>query len=135
MLAILMTAGFLVLESCGESYDYTAHTNTIGEGETDSTSQTFRLNRSPIKLEVYARLVGADAVITLDHPDGRRTESIALVGDGIRDIQREYDKEPGSWGLNVTVKTGRVDCWLALHDRKKFVGPSDEVRNFVEGKR
>jgi hypothetical protein len=70
--------------------------------------------------------------VELDHPDGRTTDSLEIKGPGIRELRKEFAKEPGSWGLRVTAKGGTVSFWAALHDRKDFQGPDDQARRLVE---
>jgi len=130
MLVLALAA--LCAASCGETYSYTSNSERLADGKDGRTSVAFDMNRKPIKLEIYLRLSGGRAVVELDHPDGRTTEALEVEGSGIREIRKEFDKEPGSWGLRVSARGGTVTYWIALHDRKKFVGPDDEARRLVE---
>jgi len=85
-------------------------------------------------LELYIELEASDAILELDHPDGRTIERIEVPGPGIREVKKEIPKEPGSWGLRLTVHNGKAAYWAALHDRKKFVGPDETGRQLVEGR-
>jgi hypothetical protein len=137
--ALLGAVGIFALAlsaaSCREGYAYAAFAGSLADGGSGRTSAAFALNRRPIKLELYLRLEGGSAVIELDHPDGRTTESLEVMGPGLRELRKEYPKEPGSWGLSVRAKGGAVSYWAALHDRKKYQGPDDEARRAVEGTR
>ena len=75
---------------------------------------------------------GTGVTVEVDHPDGRTTEAIEVSGPGIRELCQEFPKEPGSWGLRLISKGGAAAYWVALHDRKKYIGPDEDVRRFVE---
>jgi hypothetical protein len=134
--ALLGAAGILAVAlscaSCRESYSYASSLESLADGREWRTSVAFALNRRPIRLELYLRLEGGSAVVELDHPDGRTTESFEVSGPGIRQLRKEFPKEPGSWGLRVRAKGGAVSYWAALHDRKRYQGPDDEARRAVE---
>ena len=129
--AILLALAALLV-SCGERYSFASCSANLVEGRDDRTSVTFALNHRPIKLELYLRVEGGKAVVELDHPDGRTTESFEVLGPGIREIRKEYRKEPGSWGLRVSALGGNVSYWAALHDRKKYEGPDEDARRLVD---
>jgi hypothetical protein len=90
------------------------------------------MNSRPVKLEALIRIDGAGATIEIDHPDGRTTEAIEVAGPGIRQLCKEMPKEPGSWGLRIVAKEGNAAYWVALHDRKKYIGPDEDARRYVE---
>jgi hypothetical protein len=134
--ALLGAAGILAVAlssaSCGESYAYSSSREILPDGAEGRTGATFALDRRPIRLELYLRLEGESALVELDHPDGRTTESFEVSGPGIRQLRREFAKEPGSWDLRVRAKGGLVSYWAALHDRKRYQGPDDAARRAVE---
>jgi hypothetical protein len=90
------------------------------------------MNGRPVKLELLISIEGSAATVEIDHPDGRTTESIDVSGPGIRELCKEFPKEPGSWGIRVIAKEGEAAYWIALHDRKKYMGPDEDARQFVE---
>lgn len=120
--------------SCGENYSYTSRCESLADGQDGRASAAFSMNRRPVKLELYVRVDEGSAVVELDHPDGRTTEFLEIKGPAIRNVRKEFAKEPGSWGLLVTAKGGTVSYWAALHDRKKYQGPDYKARRLVEGK-
>jgi len=83
-------------------------------------------------LELLIRVDGTGAIIEIDHPDGRTTETIEVAGPGIRQLCKELSKEPGNWGLRIVAKEGDAVFWVALHDRKKYIGPDEDARRYVE---
>jgi hypothetical protein len=122
----------IFLASCGEDCSFAANSESLAEGRDGRTSVAFALNRRPVKLELYLRLDGGSALVELDHPDGRTTETFEVAGSGLREVRKEFDKEPGNWGLRVSARGGKVSYWAALHDRKKFAGPDEASRILVE---
>lgn len=80
------------------------------------------------------RVDEGSAVVELDHPDGRTTEYLEVKGPGIREVRKEYPKEPGSWGLRVTARGGSVSYWAAMHDGTRYMGPDAQARRLVERK-
>jgi hypothetical protein len=130
---ILILASLCV--SCGEPCSFTAEREILADGREGLTNLAFAMNRRPVRLELYMLLEGGSAIIEIDHPDGRTTEAFSVEGRGIREIRKEFDKEPGSWGLRVSARGGGVSYWAALHDRKGYVGPDEEARRLVEGRR
>lgn len=132
LLASVLCAACVLFVSCGETYSYTSNRESLADGRDGRASVAFALNRRPVKLELYLRVSGGKAVVQLDHPDGRTTEALELEGPGVREIRKEFDKEPGSWGLRIMARGGEVTYWAALHDRKKYVGPDDEAKRLVE---
>ncbi len=132
--ALVLALAALAL-SCGERYSFSSKSANLVEGRDDRTSVAFSLNHRPVKLELYLRVEGGKAIVELDHPDGRTTESFEVQGPGVREIRKEYDKEPGSWGLRISAQGGGVSYWAALHDRKKYEGPDEDARRLVDRKR
>ena len=126
-LAIALSAA-----SCGDRYSYISRSESLADGREGRASVVFSLNRRPVKLELYIRVDEGTAVVELDHPDGRTTETLEIQGPGIKDIRKEFAKEPGSWGFSVTAKGGSVSYWAALHDRKRYQGPDSQARRLVE---
>ena len=120
--------------SCGESYASASCSGSLLDGRDGRASVAFSMNRRPVKLELYLRLDGSGALVEIDHPDGRTSEALEISGPGIRKIQKEFEKEPGSWGLRVAARGGAVAYWAILHDRKKYLGPDDDARRLVERK-
>jgi hypothetical protein len=92
------------------------------------------MNGRPVRLELYVNIEGSGATVWVDHPDGRNTETIEVPGPGIRELCKEFPKEPGSWALRMTAQGGGMEYWVALHDRRKYLGPDDEARRLVEKK-
>jgi hypothetical protein len=119
--------------SCGESYSSSAIDGRLEDGRDGRTSALFSMNSRPVKIELYLRLSqGASAIVVIDHPDGRTTETLSITEPGIREVKKEFPKEPGSWGLRIEAKGGALSYWAALHDRKEFVGPDDETKRMVD---
>ncbi len=118
--------------SCAEGYSFTSNCERLSDGHEGSTSVAFKMNHNPVKLELFLHVREGSAVIELDHPDGRTTESLEISGPCLRELRKEFAKEPGSWGLRVSAKGGSVLYWAALHDRKKYQGPDDQDRLLVE---
>jgi hypothetical protein len=132
--AVLATVALVFCCSCNERYAYTSGYGSLAEGRDGHSSIRFDMNRRPIRLELYMRLDGSSALVELDHPDGRTTDVIEVAGPGIRQIEKEIPKEPGSWSVCLTAQAGSTRYWLALHDRRKFIGPDDTAKHFIEGK-
>jgi hypothetical protein len=128
MIAVL-ALGFCA--SCSESYSFITNGDRVSDGGDSRTSLAFALNHRPVKLELYLNVEGGKALVELDHPDGRTMDALEFEGAGIREIRKEFDKEPGSWGLRVVARGGTVRYWAALHDRKKYIGLDDEARRLV----
>lgn len=135
---VLLMAGALCMAlvgaSCGQGYSMISHFQNLEDGREDRTSIVFKMNRRPIKLELYMRVDEGSAVIELAHPDGRTIDYLEIKGPGIRELRKELAKEPGSWGLNVSAKGGNISYWAALHDRSEYLGPDDQARRLVERK-
>jgi hypothetical protein len=91
------------------------------------------MNNRPVRLELCIRVEGTSATIEVDHPDGRTTETIEVAGPGIRELCKEFPKEPGNWGLRITSNGGDSVYWVALHDHRTYLGPDEDTRRFVEG--
>jgi hypothetical protein len=118
--------------ACGDIYPSVTKRGTLSEGREEQDSVVFAMNGRPVKLELCIRLEGSGAVIELDHPDGRTIETIDVAGPGIRELCKEFPKEPGSWGLRLHPMGGGAAFWVSLHDRKKYIGPDEDSRRFVE---
>jgi hypothetical protein len=131
--AILALAVSSFCASCGEDYPLASIREVLSDGHENRTSAAFAMNDRPVRLELCMRVEGTSAIVEVDHPDGRTTETIEVAGPGIRELCKEFPKEPGSWGLHITAKGGNVAYWVALHDRKKYVGPDEDAKRFVEG--
>jgi hypothetical protein len=129
ILAMVLSALFA---SCRDNYPSSSARGVLYEGQEEGTSVAFAMNGRPVKLELCIRVEGTLAIIEVDHPDGRTTEAIQLAGPGIRELCKEFPKEPGSWGLRLISKGGAAAYWIALHDRKRYIGPDEDVRRFVE---
>jgi hypothetical protein len=122
----------LTVVGCGEPYPTVVNKGRILEGSESRSSVSFAMNGRPVKLELLIRVDGTGATVEIDHPDGRTTEAIEVAGPGIRELCKEFPKEPGSWGLRMFAKDGDAAYWVALHDRKKYIGPDEDARRFVE---
>ncbi len=120
--------------SCGQGYSLISHFESLEDGRENRANVVFKLNRRPIKLELYMRVDEGSAVVELDHPDGRTIEYLEIKGPGIRELRKELPKEPGSWGLRVSARGGSVSYWAALHDRSEYMGPDDQAKRLVERK-
>jgi hypothetical protein len=131
-LAILAIAVSAICASCGEAYPTSTTRGRLFDGSEDRTSVSFAMNGRPVKLELCIRIDGTGATVAVDHPDGRTTEAIEVAGPGIRELCKEFPKEPGSWGLRLVAKGGSASYWVSLHDRKKYAGPDEDARRFVE---
>ncbi len=135
---LLIQAGALGLAltggSCGQSYSLVSHFQNLEDGREDRTSVVFKMNRRPIRLELYMRVDEGTAVVQLEHPDGRTIDYLEIKGPGIREYRKELAKEPGSWGLSISARGGNISYWAALHDRSEFLGPDDQARRLVERK-
>lgn len=131
-LSIMAIAISALCASCGEAYPSVFNHGSISAGREDRASIAFAMNGRPVRLELLIRVDGTGATIEVDHPDGRTTEAIEVAGPGIRELCKEFPKEPGSWGLRITASGGSAVYWVALHDRKKYVGPDADARRFVE---
>jgi hypothetical protein len=127
----LLSACFL---ACAPTPAFTSNRGTLREGSEGVANAAFAMNGRPIQLELYINLAGSGATVWIDHPDGRTTETIEVPGPGIRELLKEFPKEPGSWGLRIEARGGSAEYWVALHDRRKYVGPDEEARRLVEGK-
>lgn len=131
--AVLAIAMSLFCVSCGETYPFASNRETLSEGHEDRTSVAFAMNNRPVRLELCIRVEGTSATIEVDHPDGRTTETIEVAGPGIRELCKEFPKEPGNWGLRITSNGGDSVYWVALHDHRTYLGPDEDTRRFVEG--
>jgi hypothetical protein len=121
----------LALSACGPGFSCATASGVLGDGAEDRASLSFSMNRRPVKLEVFLRLDGGKALVTIDHPDGRTSETLPVVGAGVHELRKELPKEPGSWGLGVIAEGGTVAYWYALHDSGAYLGPSEEARRVV----
>jgi hypothetical protein len=124
----------LAAASCGQGSALVSRVVSLEDGRENRSSVVFKLNRRPIRLELYMRVDEGSAVVELDHPDGRTIEYLEIKGPGIRELRKELPKEPGSWGLSVSAKGGSVSYWAALHDRSEYLGPDDQAKRLVERK-
>jgi len=131
---IAAVAAFLsaFLSACSDSYASDVDQGRLFPGGENRSSVAFAMNERPVRLELLINVQGREAVVQIDHPDGRTTDSIEIRGPGIRELCKEFPKEPGSWGLRLSAKDGNVAYWVALHDRKKYIGPDESARRFVE---
>jgi hypothetical protein len=120
--------------ACAESSTFASNRGSLAEGVEGVANAAFAMNGRSIKLELYINLTGTGATIWIDHPDGRTTEAVDVPGPGIRELLKEFPKEPGNWGLRLESRGGSATYWVALHDRRKYIGPDDEARSLVEGK-
>jgi hypothetical protein len=118
--------------SCGEAYPASTARGVLVEGREERTSVAFAMNGRPVRLELLIRIEGTGATVEVDHPDGRSTETIEVAGPGIRELCKEFPKEPGSWGLRLVARGGSSAYWVVLHDRKRYLGPDEDARRFVE---
>jgi hypothetical protein len=124
----------LCCAACAESPTVVSTRGFLNEGAEGSASAVFAMNGRPVRLELYVNIEGSGATIWVDHPDGRNIETIEVPGPGIRELCKEFPKEPGSWALRMAARGGGMEYWVALHDRKKYLGPDDEARRLVEKK-
>jgi len=131
ILSVLPSVLALSLASCGDGFRCASSSGVLDDGAEDRTSLSFPMNRRPVRLELFLRLDGGKALVTIDHPDGRTTESLPVEGAGIHELRKELPKEPGSWGLGLVAQGGTVTYWYALHDSSKYLGPDDEARRVV----
>jgi hypothetical protein len=128
-----MAAGLsMLLSACADPYPTAIDRGRIPAGNENRSSVSFAMNGRPVRLELLIRVDGSEATVEIDHPDGRTTEAIEVAGPGIRELCKEFPKEPGSWGLRMFAKEGAAAYWVALHDRKKYIGPDEDARRFVE---
>ncbi len=130
--AILAMTVSAICSSCGEAYPSAISRGTLFEGREERASASFAMNGRPVRLEVCIRVDGTGATVEIDHPDGRTTEAIEVAGPGIRELCKEFPKEPGSWGLRLVARGGSAAYWAALHDRPKYLGPDEDARRLVE---
>ena len=133
--ASAVLAACLLCSSCADGASYEAESTSLADGGDYSTSLRFALNHRPVRLELLVRVDSGKAIVELDHPDGRTTDSLEIDGPGLRAVRKEFPKEPGSWGLRVAARGGSVRFWEALHDRPGYAGPNEEARLAVEGRR
>jgi hypothetical protein len=131
-LAILAISVSVICASCREAYPSSIVRGHLSDGREERTSVSFAMNGRPVKLELYIRVEGTGLTVEIDHPDGRTTEAIEVAGPGIRELCKEFPKEPGSWGLRLVAKGGNAAFWVSMNDRKKYVGPDEDARRFVE---
>jgi hypothetical protein len=130
--AVLAMALAAICASCVEPYPTAVNRGRLPAGNENRSSVSFAMNDRPVRLELLIRIEGAGATVEIDHPDGRTIEAINVAGPGIRELCKEFPKEPGSWGLRMIAKEGGAAYWIALHDRKKYIGPDEDARRFVE---
>lgn len=121
----------LALCACGPGFRCATASGVLGDGAEDRASLSFSMNRRPVRLEVFLKLDGGSALVTIDHPDGRTSETLPVKGAGIHELRKELPKEPGSWGLGVQSRGGTVAYWYALHDSGGYLGPDDEAKRVV----
>jgi hypothetical protein len=129
VLAMAISAAFV---SCIDPYPTAINRGRLPQGDENRSSVSFAMNGRPVRLELLIRVEGAKATVEIDHPDGRTTEAIDVTGPGIRELCKEFPKEPGSWGLRMIANGGGAAYWVAFHDRKKYIGPDEDARRFVE---
>lgn len=134
ILAAIAAAAALFCASCGNGGTFVSERGVIPEGREAKASAAFAMNGKPVRLELYAKVEGRALTILIDHPDGRTTENLEVPGPGIRELCKEFPKEPGSWGLRIYSDGGEATYWVALHDSKGYVGPDDEARRLVAGR-
>jgi hypothetical protein len=120
-----------LISACGSEFRYTESSGVLRDGAEDRASLSFPLNGRSIKLELFLRLDGGAAVVTIDHPDGRTSEKLPVEGAGVHEIRKELPKEPGNWGLGLEARGGTVAYWYALHDAGRYLGFSDEAKSAV----
>jgi hypothetical protein len=121
----------LALGACDEGFRCATASGVLDSGAEDRASLSFPMNRRPVKLEVFLKLDGGKALVTIDHPDGRTTDSLPVEGAGVHELRKELPKEPGSWGLGLAALGGSLTYWYALHDSSMYLGPDDEARRVV----
>jgi hypothetical protein len=131
VLYLLAAAISLALCACDEGVRCATASGVLYDGSEDRASLSFSMNRRPVRLEVFLKLDGGKALVTIDHPDGRTSESLPVEGAGVHELRRELPKEPGSWGLGVFAQGGSVAYWYALHDSSQYLGPNDEAKRVV----
>ena len=131
-LTILAMAISVICTSCAEPYPTVVNRGRLPQGDENRSSVSFAMNGRPVRLELLVRVEGSSVTVEIDHPDGRTTEAIEVAGPGIRELCKEYPKEPGSWELRMIAKGGAAAYWVALHDRRKYIGPDEDARRFVE---
>jgi hypothetical protein len=131
-IAVPAMAISMLCSSCVEPYPSAINRGRIPAGDENRSNVSFAMNGRPVRFELLIRVEGEAATIEIDHPDGRTTEAINVAGPGIRELCKEFPKEPGSWGLRMMAKEGDAAYWVALHDRKKYIGPDEDARRFVE---
>jgi hypothetical protein len=124
----------LCCATCAESYTFVSNRGFLNEGVEGTAGAVFAMNGRPVRLDLYVNIEGSGVTVWVDHPDGRTTDTIEVPGPGIRELSKEFAKEPGSWGLRVSPQGGGAEYWVALHDRRKYIGPDDEARRLVERK-
>jgi hypothetical protein len=120
-----------VISACGGGYRYTESSGVLNDGAEDRASLSFPLNGRSIKLELLLRVEGGSALVTIDHPDGRTSETLPVKGSGVHEIRKELPKEPGNWSLGLQARGGTVAYWYALHDAGRYLGLSDEAKSAV----
>ena len=129
-----MAACALFCASCTSSGTFVSTRGVLGNGREAKASAVFAMNEKPVRLELYVKVEGSSVRVELDHPDGRTTDTLIVPGPGIRELCKDFPKEPGSWGLRLYSADGTATYWVAFHDKKGYVGPDDEARRLVEGK-
>ena len=132
--ALALAACAMFCASCARPGTFLSNRGVIKEGQEAKASATFAMNGKPVRLEVYVKVEGSAVRVDIDHPDGRTTETLDVPGPGIREICKDFPKEPGSWGLRLSPVGGAAIYWVALHDKNAYVGPDEEARRLVEGK-
>jgi len=128
----ILAAVLICLSSCGEGARCAQASGLLLDGGEDRASLSFSMNRRSVRVELFLRLDGGKALVTIDHPDGRTTETLPVEGAGVHELRKELPKEPGSWGLGLEAEGGAVAYWYALHDSGSYLGVNDEVRSLVE---
>mgnify|MGYP001766087060 CR=1 FL=1 len=128
VLYLLSATLSLALCACDQGYRCATASGVLRDGAEDRASLSFSMNRRPVRLEVLLKLDGGKALVTIDYPDGRTSESLPVEGPGIHELRKELPKEPGSWGFGVSARGGPVTYWYALHDSSKYLGLGDEAR-------
>jgi hypothetical protein len=131
--ALAVAACAALCASCSRPSTFISNRGVIDEGREAKSSAAFAMNGKPVRLELYVKVEGSSVKVDIDHPDGRTTERLEVPGPGIRELCKDFPKEPGSWGLRLSAYGGSAVYWVALHDRKGYVGPDDEARRLVEG--
>jgi len=121
----------LCLCSCGEGPRVASASGLLVEGREDRASLSFPMNSRPVRVEVFLRLEGGKAAVSIDHPDGRTSETRLFEGSGVHQFRKELPKEPGSWCLGIEARGGAVAYWYAFHDSRSYLGIDDEARGLV----